>query len=1159
MDDRPHKAHRPAQSGSKHEKKEKGKGKEKQHGFNEKAFAPKSGRRADRQGRRNVERDQTRLHVPLVNRTPDDDPPPVIIAVVGPSGVGKTTLLKSLVRRYAKQTLNDAKGPITIVSGKKRRLTFIECNNDLNSMIDIGKIADLVLLMVDGSFGFEMETFEFLNILQSHGFPKVIGILTHLDLIKKASTLKDTKKALKKRFWTEIYQGAKLFYLSGVLNGRYPDTEIMNLSRFISVMKFRPLVFRNSHPYLLADRIEDLTPRELVRTSKGKCDRTVTVYGYVRGTNLRLGTKVHIPGVGDLDMSNVTVLGDPCPLPTADSEKRRKLSEKKKLLIHAPMSDVGGVMYDKDAVWVNVPGSFTRGNADVPQGEGEQMVMDLQDADKTLEDRVAQSNIRLFGTSSQALKVDPTSDSDSESFSDEEEEEDESGLGSSSDGESESEGEDEDEADTPRDLHNTGRSGRRTITRSLPSSSLKEKTDIEYAESDSDLGEDEEEFSARMGKRVRINGDEDDHDIPSDEDEDGEDNEDEDEEDEKGEEDESIPKWKSNLAERAAQNLSSSSKTKRKDWIKLIYTSSLSPDEILLGKKQSQTEETADDDFFQVRSKQQTDDSEALDAGKEPIDVESLKKWEDEEMLDSIRKLFITGGEGDQGEGFNNDGENPDGENEDEDEEDEEDDDEAGPSRSKPKPTSIDPGMSRADALAAKKALLKRKFDEQYDDPESSSKADFYSEAKDEITKQLALNRAEFAGVDAEARALIEGYRPGQYVRIELQNVPCEMIAHFDPSYPIVVGGLLPAEERFGYVQVRIKRHRWYNRTLKTNDPLVFSLGWRRFQSIPIYSLDDHSIRMRMLKYTPEHMHCFATFFGPVALPNTGFCAFNSLAADTPGFRVSATGVVLDIDRSAKIVKKIKLTGTPYKIFKNTAFIKDMFTTALEVAKFEGANIRTVSGIRGQIKKALPKPDGAFRATFEDKVLKSDIIFLRAWYSIQPRKFYNPVTSLLLSEKSKWSGMRLTGQVRRDEGLKTPLNVNSTYKKVERAPRRFNALIVPKKLQAALPYASKPKLMKPQKHMTYLQKRAVVMEPEEKKALALMQQIRALRKDQVARRHEKKEEKKAERAKKLEKEDAKKSDREKERKKDVMRIAGQKSKREADMQEGGGRGKRRKT
>lgn len=109
---------------------------------------------------------------------------------------------------------------------------------------------------------------------------------------------------------------------------------------------------------MLADRLEDLTPRELVRTNPN-IDRTVTLYGYLRGTNLRETTKVHVPGAGDLAIKSITKLGDPCPLPTAESEKRRKLSDKQKL-IHAPMSDVGGVMYDKDAVYINVPGSFTR-------------------------------------------------------------------------------------------------------------------------------------------------------------------------------------------------------------------------------------------------------------------------------------------------------------------------------------------------------------------------------------------------------------------------------------------------------------------------------------------------------------------------------------------------------------------------------------------------------------------------------------------------------------------------------------------------------------------------------------------------------------------------------------------------------------------------------
>jgi len=49
-------------------------------------------------------------------------------------------------------------------------------------------------------------------------------------------------------------KGAKLFYLSGMINGEYQKTEVHNLGRFISVMKYRPLQWRTTHPYILIDR-----------------------------------------------------------------------------------------------------------------------------------------------------------------------------------------------------------------------------------------------------------------------------------------------------------------------------------------------------------------------------------------------------------------------------------------------------------------------------------------------------------------------------------------------------------------------------------------------------------------------------------------------------------------------------------------------------------------------------------------------------------------------------------------------------------------------------------------------------------------------------------------------------------------------------------------
>lgn len=287
-------------------------------------------------------------------------------------------------------------------------------------------------------------------------------------------------------------------------------------------------------------------------------------------------------------------------------------------------------------------------------------------------------------------------------------------------------------------------------------------------------------------------------------------------------------------------------------------------------------------------------------------------------------------------------------------------------------------------------------------------------------------------------------------------------------------------------------------------------------------------------------MHCQATFYGPQVPPNTGILAIQRLTGNIPGFRISATGVVLELDASSKVVKKLKLVGTPTKIFKNTAFVTGMFNSELEVSRFEGASIRTVSGLRGQVKKSIREGQpGTFRATFEDKILRSDIIFCRTWVPVEIKQYYNPVTSLLCkSGADGWRAMKNKAQLHVE--TKTPIEVNpdSIYKPIERKERTFNTLRIPKTLEGALPFSSKHKDEKKRKKKSYVSKRAVVMEADEKKKYTFVQAVNTIRNEKKAKRKEKNAERRLVKAKEFAKTEEKLEGIRKARKRQHFRAEG---------------------
>ena len=346
-------------------------------------------------------------------------------------------------------------------------------------------------------------------------------------------------------------------------------------------------------------------------------------------------------------------------------------------------------------------------------------------------------------------------------------------------------------------------------------------------------------------------------------------------------------------------------------------------------------------------------------------------------------------------------------------------------------------------------------------------------------------------------------FKLGTYVRIDLKKVKRKYANHFDPNHPIILSTLShqESEKQMSFIKIRFNKHLWFPKILKTNDPIILSIGWRKFQTTMAYCVEDKNHRLRLIKYTPKFTNCIAICYGPQVPINVAVVAMQNDLGDTTddNFRISGTGDVIEVNQSFDIVKKLKLIGDPEEIYKKTANIKNMFNSNLEVARYIGAKIQTVSGIRGIIKKQLnTKPEGRFRATFEDKILKSDVVFLKTWAPVELNKFYNPIIEY---GDKKQRMLRTMSQLRKDYGIKLEQKPDSEYKDIEREERVFPNLVISKNLEKNLPFKKKNKNINDNKEENYHLKKLGLpykkqiksyMTTNEKNIYSLMQRLQTL-------------------------------------------------------------------
>lgn len=199
------------------------------------------------------------------------------------------------------------------------------------------------------------------------------------------------------------------------------------------------------------------------------------------------------------------------------------------------------------------------------------------------------------------------------------------------------------------------------------------------------------------------------------------------------------------------------------------------------------------------------------------LDTDSELSDSDDELLlkQRTKALLGTGSDEEEGDGSGEEGE--------EDEEGDFEDLEAGGD------------VDDAERLRQQKAAMKARFDAEYDtakaggDAEEEGEGDGEEEDEEEDEgmpvvqgalkhmkrKAFALQAVkrknpylEFEGETDAVKAKLAGHAPGAYVRVLLKSVPCEFVTNFNPSLPMLLGGVVSQEQGESVLRVRIKKHR---------------------------------------------------------------------------------------------------------------------------------------------------------------------------------------------------------------------------------------------------------------------------------------------------------------------------------------------------------------
>ncbi|XP_029026451.1 pre-rRNA-processing protein TSR1 homolog [Betta splendens] len=239
----------------------------------------------------------------------------------------------------------------------------------------------------------------------------------------------------------------------------------------------------------------------------------------------------------------------------------------------------------------------------------------------------------------------------------------------------------------------------------------------------------------------------------------------------------------------------------------------------------------------------------------------------------------------------------------------------------------------------------------------------------------------------AEAAAEEEGAMVGWYVTLHMSDVPFSVMESVQSGRPLVLVSLLPHEQKMSVMHLLVRRHPSNTEPIKSKEELVFHCGFRRFRASPIFSQHTSADKHKMERFLRPDSPAVVSVYAPITFSPAGVLLFKH--RDDGVQDLVATGSLLSCDPQRVVLKRIVLSGHPFKINRRSAVVRYMFFNREDIMWFKPVELRTKWGRRGHIKEALGT-HGHMKCLFDNQLRSQDTVLMNLYKRVYPRWTYDP-------------------------------------------------------------------------------------------------------------------------------------------------------------------------